>query len=363
MKYFALIGVLLVTVLAYQGVRQNEWVYEDTAMRIVAEGDPGLSVGVLGRNAARLSVWYPARWFGPSPVVQHVIQVSVHLLNGLLLFWVLRQVVKDVPALVGMALFLWAPIQVETAAYVASRPDLLMTTAILVAVGLTVGLPVPTDIPMSFAELGRSCLRGTGIILAVFLAISAKQTGVLVVPFLMLIRWVKEPDRRLGWAIAIAGCVACGLTLIPTIPADAGPLPYNRFWTAAYQSAAFWSLAGLVMWPHGFTIDMNIGAIAPIVAWMALAGVIGLAGLAWFVRRTHPILMLALVWLLLQLSPRFVLSLPEYLNQHQFYPAMLAVSLLLGLLITSTKTLGSTSRAAPHKAARRLAVAITEDYF
>lgn len=334
MKYLALLGVLLVTVLAYQGVRQNEWVYEDAAMKLVAEGQPGLSVGVLSRNLSRLSVWYPARWFGPSPVVQHIIQVSVHLLNGLLLFWVLRKFVKDVPALVGTTLFLWAPIQVETAAYVASRPDLLMTTGILVAIGLTLDLPVPGPIPLSFRELGGVLVRGIGVILAVFFAMSAKQTGILVIPFLMLIRWVKEPERRDGWAVALAGCVACGLTLIPSIPADAGPLPYNRFWTAAYQSAAFWSLVKLVLVLRGFTIDMNIGAITPIVAWMALTGVLGLAGLAWFVRRSHPILMLALAWLLVQLSPRLVLSIPEYFNQHQFYPAMLAVSLLLALGVT-----------------------------
>jgi hypothetical protein len=119
--------------------------------------------------------------------------------------------------------------------------------------------------------------------------------------------------------------------LIPSIPADAGPLPYDRFWTAAYQSAAFWSLVKLVVFMRGFTIDMNIGAITPIVAWMAFAGVLGLAGLAWFVRRSSPILMLALAWLLVQLSPRLVLSLPEYYNAHQNYPAMIAVSLLLAL--------------------------------
>jgi len=335
MKCFILVGVLLVTVLAYQGVRQNEWVYEDAAMKIVAEGEPGLSVGVLSRNAARLSVWYPARWLGPSPVVQHVIQVSVHLLNGLLLFWVLRKFVKDVPALVGTALFLWAPIQVETAAYVASRPDLLMTTGILTAIGLTLGLPVPGPIPMSFRESGRAWIRGIGVILAVFFAISAKQVGVLVVPFLMLIRWVQEPERRLEWAIALGGCVACGAILIPSVPVDIGALPYNHFWNAAYQSAAFWSLVKLVVVMRGFTIDMNIGAMTPTVAWMALGGVLGLAGLAWFVRRTHPILMLALAWLLVQLSPRLVLSLPEYMNQHQAYPAMIAVSLLLALGVTT----------------------------
>lgn len=334
MKYVALIGVVLMTVLAYQGVRQNEWVYEDAAMKIVAEGQPGLSVGVLSRNLSRLSVWYPAQWFGPSPVVQHVIQVSVHLLNGLLLFWVLRTFVKDVPALVGMTLFLWAPIQVETAAYVASRPDLLMMTGILVAVGLTLSLPVPGPLPISLRASGMALARGVGIILAVFFAISAKQTGILVVPFLMLIRWVKEPEQRTGWAIALAGCVVCGMLLIPTIPADQGPLPYTRFWTMAYQSAAFWSLAGLVVWPHGFTIDMNIGAIAPFVALIAFVGVCGLAGLAWFVRHQAPFVLLALAWLLIQLSPRFVLSIPEYFNQHQFYPAMLAVSLLLSLSVS-----------------------------
>lgn len=331
MKYLALAGVLLVTVLAYQGVRQNEWVYEDAAMALVAEGAPGLSVGVLSRNLSRLSVWYPAQWFGPSPKVQHVIQVSVHLLNGLLLFWVLRKFVKDVPALVGTALFLWAPIQVETAAYVASRPDLLMTTAILIAVGLTLSLPVPGPLPLSFRTSGMALIRGVGIILAVFFAISSKQTGILVVPFLMLIRWVQEPERRLGWAVALVGCIACGMTLIPAIPADAGPLPYDRFWTMAYQSAAFWSLAGLVVVPYGFTIDMNIGAITPFAAMMAFVGVCGLAGLAWSVRKTHPFVMLALAWLLMQLSPRFVLSLPEYYNAHQHFSAMIGWSLLLAL--------------------------------
>ena len=328
MTRLAVLGVLLLTVVSYAGVRHNGWVYEDAAMRDVAEHlEPSYSDGMLTRNLARFSVYATSRAFGPKPQAHHAVQLAIHLVNGLLVYALAVTVLPSVWALLAMAICLLHPIQVDAAAYVASRPDLLLTTWLLVALNLAVR-------PFTW-------LRGLGIGLAFFAGIASKQTAVIIAPLVLLAVWARRPkDRagiaweREGFAWAFAGMVMVGATLALQVPHDLDALPYNYIGTAAYQSAAFWRQVSLVVVPIGFTMDHNIGVTPPVVAGLSLLMVLSVAGWAivtlWRGRLGMvPVLVL---WPILMVAPRFLLSMPEFFNEHQFYPAMSAVALGVALL-------------------------------
>lgn len=321
MTRLAACGLLLLTVLAYGGIRSNGWVYEDAAMQIVAQGDPGYSVGLLSRNLARWSVHATAQAFGPEPLPQHVVQLAGHLVNGLLVLALASVFLPSAWALLTMGVFLLHPLQVETAAYVASRPDLLMTMGLLVAVNLAVR-------PLTWHRWPM--LAG-----AVLMALYSKQTGIVVLPVLVLIAWWKQPVEREGWAWGLFGIVGACLTLIVAVPHDLDALPYSVLGTAAYQSTAFLRQVSLVLVPVGFTIDHNIGIVPLPIAGAALFGVLlastAALGALWRGRgEPWPLLVL---WPVLMVAPRFVLHIPEFFNEHQFYPAMPAVCLLLTLTL------------------------------
>lgn len=309
--------ILLLTVCAYASVWRNGWVYEDAAMQGVAEGTPGYSEGLLTRNLARGSVYWTAQAFSPSPRVQHAVQLGIHLVNVALVAWLASVLLPTTWGLVATAVFAWHPIQVETAAYVASRPDLLLTTCVLLAVNLA----VRPRRWWRWLAIGAVCLLG----------IAAKQTGVVIAPILLLIVWWQRPAEREGFAWAFVGMLAVGLTLTWRVPHDPDALPYTGMWLASYQSAAFVNLLRLVLVPVGFTIDHNVGIVPPAVALLAVLGLCGVAGWAlsrlWAGDRS-PVGWLAL-WPLLLLAPRFLLQTPEFTNEHQLYPAMPAI--VLGL--------------------------------
>jgi hypothetical protein len=313
--------LLLVTLAAYQGVRSNGWVYEDAAMQIVAEsGDAGYSVGLVTRNLSRWSVMTTAGWFGPSARVQHAVQLAVHCVNVALVLWLASALLPAGWACLAAAIFAWHPIQVETAAYVASRPDLLLTLWLLVAVNLLVW-PVRWWSAVLIAG-------------AFFLGMASKQTGAAAAPLLLAIGWWQRPTARDAYAWAVAGTVAAvGLATWGVLPVAPDALPYTGIWLAAYQSTAFLNQLRLVLVPTGFTIDHNVGIVPPSAA-LACLGVVCVAG-AWALARLwagdrRPVGWL-LLWPLLLLAPRFLLSTPEFTNSHQLYPAMPAIA--IGLVV------------------------------
>ena len=79
--------------------------------------------------------WHPLTWlshmvdaelFGSNPVGHHAMNLGLHLLNALLLFWFLERTTRDrVPALLVALAFTVHPLHVENVAWVASRKDLL----------------------------------------------------------------------------------------------------------------------------------------------------------------------------------------------------------------------------------------------
>jgi tetratricopeptide (TPR) repeat protein len=93
--------------------------------------------------------WHPVTWlshmtdvevFGVNPRGHHLVSLLIHLLNTLLLFWVLRRMTDKIwqSAFVA-ALFALHPLHVEPVAWVADRKDLLCALAWILAMWAYVG--------------------------------------------------------------------------------------------------------------------------------------------------------------------------------------------------------------------------------
>jgi len=81
--------------------------------------------------------WHPLTWlslmidaqvFGLKPSAFHMTNVLLHVLNVLLLFWVLRRMTQEIwPSAFAAALFAIHPLHVESVAWVSERKDVLST--------------------------------------------------------------------------------------------------------------------------------------------------------------------------------------------------------------------------------------------
>lgn len=322
-RVLVLLTVLMITAASYAGLRQNGWVYEDYAMQDVAAGG-GLNLSdwtAPSRNLSRLSVGATSWLSDKTAPSHHAASLVLHLINGSLVAILAESLLGGWGAILAATVFLWAPIQVETAGYIASRPDLLMTFFFLLAlITLRVG--------------AWHWLRVPAVMLCALGACYCKQTGFLIGPLI----WLFWPDNVHGrWPVGLGlGGIAMALLANAIYTVTPEHLPYDGFSNVAYQAAAWWRMVSLVFMPWGLSIDHNIAATPTAVAWLALCALVGvvLGALTWL-RGTQQS---ALLWVAAVILPSMLLRMPEFFNEHKFYSAMIGVSLLIGSLLPKSST-------------------------
>lgn len=132
------LGTILITIIAFEQVRDNRFVYDDllyiTHNPNVADGLSVESVKwafttTYGGN------WHPVTWlshildcelFGLEPFWPHLENLLLHILNALLLFWILRSMTGAFWRSAFLSvIFAVHPIHVESVAWAAERKDLL----------------------------------------------------------------------------------------------------------------------------------------------------------------------------------------------------------------------------------------------
>ena len=150
-RYKLFLAVLLVaaTLALYWPVQQHPFANYDDDEYITV--NPHVKSGLTRANlewaftSYDVGNWHPLTWlshdldcqlFQLNPTRHHQVNLFVHLLNVLLLFWVLRKATGYVgrTAMVA-ALFALHPINVESVAWIAERKNLLSMTFFLLALG------------------------------------------------------------------------------------------------------------------------------------------------------------------------------------------------------------------------------------
>lgn len=267
-----------------------------------------------------------------APAVSHVVNLGLHLTNGVLVAGIASAWLSPLGALAAAAIFLLAPIQTEAVAYVASRSELLATLFALLA--------------FTLSSRVRTWYGWTLVGFAVGLAVCAKESAAVIVPIIGLAAYVRGYRLRLAGLllfVPVAAITASVIWFDYHSTADVGPLAY-----AATQATALWRYLGLVGWPYGLSIDHDFEIVAWPVRWLALVGLVTGGAILLLLlatvgdehgqpqRRLHAELGIPLavvfggLWVLVALAPRFVIRIPEFLNQHQFYLPMVGLALVIG---------------------------------
>lgn len=301
------IGLFCLAVLmlwSYRSVATASFVYED-AMSFTPF--TSMSMSPRGLTAATFHLQS-----GSDAGAYHLGNVSVHLLNGLLLYALVSPLWGGFAALVAVMLWWLHPVQSEAVAYVAARADLLQVTAIL---GMLI-----------FATSGRGWIGIVGAACCAVLAVWAKEMGIMAVPLLALwVMYLKRSQRRWLWVYG-SGVVLVGLSawmILPRLSTWVQPSARPPWWFLGVQAFAVLRLSLLGIWPVGFTLAHDWDAIgfgSAILALLMLVAVL-------FAVRPWPRIRFAAWWMAISLAPRFLVPLPQWTNEHQMHLAWLGPTL------------------------------------
>ncbi|MBN1766707.1 MAG: tetratricopeptide repeat protein [Sedimentisphaerales bacterium] len=150
-KWHVVIICLLLAIailVAYEGVRHNDFVYDDWSyVTLNHHIQSGITPATIRWAFTKFhsANWHPLTWlshaldveiFGLDPAGHHVTNVIIHLVNSLLLFWILQQMTGKLWAstLVAAA-FALHPVHVESVAWVSERKDVLSAFFAFLTIG------------------------------------------------------------------------------------------------------------------------------------------------------------------------------------------------------------------------------------
>lgn len=363
---------------AYSGVHRLSFVYFDDDEYVFENSVVAQGVTLQGIHWAfttgHAGNWHPLTWishmfdvslFGLRPGPQHVVNLVLHGLNTLLLFWFLvRATGKTWCSAMVAALFAVHPLHVESVAWIAERKDVLSTAFLFLAL-------------LAYQRYAEkpSARRYAGIV-AMFLLGLLSKPMVVTLPFLMLLldywpleRW-KSGDaqsramRRLviekaplfGIA-ALSSCVTYWVQLHGGAMHPLKSLPLTaRIGNAIvayghYLSQTFWPTGLAILYPHpGESLSWS-----PLIgASLLLCTVTGLAVTA---ARNHPYIFTGWLWYLGMLIPVIGIVPIGYAARADRYTYVPLVGIFIALVWTADWALSTISPA--HRRRARAAVIST----
>ncbi len=277
------------------------------------------------------SNWHPLTWlshaldfqlFGLNPAGPHVVNILLHTLNVLLLFWVLCRATGFAgrSAMVA-ALFALHPINVQSVAWVAERKNLLSMLFFLLALGAyrwyAQSVPLIAGGGRQAGRLGRYLL----VALLFALGLMAKPQ-IITLPCVLLLwdYWplqrisssagtaMSPPARTFAWLVieklpllALSAASAV-LTLLAHRGGALRWLPLSMRIANAIES--YTRYVKLALWPSGLAVFYPHPGIA-LTTWEVLADFLFLAVITWLVidDRRQRYLLVGWFWFLITLLP------------------------------------------------------------
>ncbi len=248
-------------------------------------GEARTTAGYRPLTTLSYALQYSGFGCGVAPFGYALGNVLLHLLNVFLLHACLRRATNS-NALAFAAAALWAvhPIASEAVANVVGRADLIAACGVLCGYALFLG---GGDGPYSRT-------RKAGIALAQLLAVGGKESGIVLMPLLLLGDLCK-PGRapwrqRIGdvhaWTLAAlvlwAILRAIAIDAIPAPSAADNPLLILPLWQSL-GAAALLQLryAYVILWPASLSCDWSFDALPVTEPWFVWSGVFALVAQVW----------------------------------------------------------------------------------
>lgn len=299
------------------------------------------------RPVMTVSLWLDCRLWGSGPRGFHLTNLVLHVVNVVLLFWLLRNLsANSVPAALGALVFGLHPVQSEPVAVASFREELLMAAFML-------GAAVAGHRYVGTGAARWFVAAVAGALLAAF---SKETSWFLPVGWatLGLLWWGAselEPRRRMvrllwGFCIVVTMAVVTSRWLVsPSGTAMGFPLeqsfvqkPASVAGTVPFVAWLFWSYVRLVVWPASLSMDHrpSFSTVSAPVLWVAWAGLAIAVVLAirWLRGGRGTLAVAGLTVFLIFLLPAFyIVPVRGILAERYLYVPLIGVGMLVTALL------------------------------
>ncbi len=324
---------------------------------------------LLLRPLAMLSFGLNYYFFGSNPFSMKLVNLGIHLLNGLLLFVLLRRIIRyalsendpantdtsraDLLAVCISAAWLLAPINFTAVAYVVQRMESLCQVFVLAGLWGYVA----SRQRMLAGESRMFWCAALSIVLGTLLGVSAKESALLLPLYAVLVEWAlfgfTQPngkyDKRLFAlyviVLVLPGCLAGVWAYRHVLPAAAWDA---RTFTLAQRLLTeprilidyiHWSLlptANDLALYHD-NIKLSHGLLHPVTTLLSVLCLLVLAGSAFLLKNKRPLAALGIAWFLsAHLLTGTIVPL-ELVFEHRNYFASIGLYLLVFQLLLPSR--------------------------
>ena len=312
-----LLGLVLiaVTIVAYQKAWHAGYIWDDD---VYVTANP-LLTAADGLKRIWLTLDSPSQYFplvyttfriehalwGLNPAGYHWVNISLHAVNGLLV-WMLLRTLRIPGAWLAGALFALHPVQVESVAWITERKNVLMGFFFLLTLICWARF-------IRKEQSGRWWLYAASLVFYA-LALSSKTTACTIPAALFLMLWLERKPINLGRIMQVTPFVVLGLAAgLVSIwwerfhQGTQGPLFVIGFGERALVATrAIWFYLGKLVWPTDLSFiypRWPISVTNP-AAYIWLGVTVAAVLLIWFLRRyTGRSLEVAFVFFVATLAP------------------------------------------------------------
>jgi tetratricopeptide (TPR) repeat protein len=331
-----LVGILVVAgTVAYWGSFSAPFVFDDI---FTIQRNAGVQFGDyltpdLGGTRPVLYLTFALNYLahGSSVWGYHLVNLTLHLLNGVLVFLIASNLIRRVVlheatartyAFLAAAFFVLHPVQTQSVTYISSRSETLSTFFYCLGVWIFVRIR-ESQIGLKWSLL---------LIVPFAVGILSKETVITFPVALLLIDFLflSKADIRgvLGrWRFympfVIGGAIASYFLITRILVGSIGPgvqgqLPRGQYLVT--QSKAIASYLRLVALPYGLNLDYDLppGFDWSVIPSLILLGI--LIAAAWQLRNRQPVVSFGLLWFFLTLLPTSsIIPLPDTMVEHRIY--------------------------------------------
>lgn len=276
------------------------------------------SSGLIGRPLSLASFYLNDQiWEGMDKSDFKYTNLMIHLLNGILIFWLLERLRpylalsnpwgQWLPLIASLA-WLVHPMHTNTVLYAVQRMTEL--SALFTLAGLLCYIHARELFDKSPLRAWMWLIIGGGVSTA--LALLSKENGILVVVYILVIEFtlirsqgkpVPKSLSRALWLCAWLPTILLFIMLYKWGWIDQTGRAFNTTERLMSEARILWIYISHIFIPsyHGSSllyddIEISRGLLSPITTLPALLGIFLLGSLAWYTRKAQPLLSFAIAW-------------------------------------------------------------------
>jgi tetratricopeptide (TPR) repeat protein len=301
------------------------------------------------------SLLYPTfafnQWLGGENVFgYHVVNLLLHIINGLLVFAIARRIYQslrpppgpsdgDSYAMLAAAFFIVHPVQTEAVTYISERSELLSKLVFLCGLLFFMMLP----------EKKIGFFTAIPVLFFLVLGVAFKETAVTLPAIIFLYDYIFIAEGKLRnmlprWRFYLGLLIFIGVGTYflwnilrqPLIEVgEPGTMPqWNYFLTSLRVTVRY---LRLIVLPTGQNLDYDFPAILSVKEPALAASVLLICALlfmAWRWRGRRPVFAFSIFWFFIVLIPTGgVVVIPDVIFEHRLYVAVAGVALSFPLLV------------------------------